>query len=59
MKTCSFYHIQYVGNMDKTHCANEGTAAAHFTVSFTFTHAKEGRLRENVPQKPKTWLVQK
>lgn len=37
MKTCSFYHVQYAGNMDKTHCANEGSSAAHFTLSLSLT----------------------
>lgn len=37
MKTCSFYCVQYAGNMDKNHCANEVTAAAHFTLSLSLT----------------------
>lgn len=35
MKTYSFYRVQYAGNMDKTHCANEVTATAHFTLSLS------------------------
>lgn len=37
METCSFYRVQYAGNMDKTHCANEVTAAAHVTLSLSLT----------------------